>query len=50
MFGFEKNEKDNITDDEMKALKIIGNELLSASLKSISKLQRNGELTEIGGN
>ena len=47
IYGFSKNEKDNINDKELKALKIVGNQFLSYSNEKIEHLLEIEELTEI---
>jgi len=49
LFGFEKNDSDNISKNELAALKIVGNTLLTASEQELLKLLSSGELVIIGG-
>jgi hypothetical protein len=48
IYGFAKNDRDNIYSNEFEALKLFGNALLVATSKEIIKLKQNGELFEIG--
>jgi hypothetical protein len=47
VFGFAKNERANVSRDELKALKLLAKELLSYPLTSLSLAVRSGELIEI---
>lgn len=47
MDGFAKNEKDNIEDDELYALKMYGSAWLNADEKSIVISLKEGKLVEI---
>ena len=47
IFGFAKNERANVSRDELKALKLLAKELLSYPLTSLSLAVRSGELIEI---
>ena len=47
IFGFEKNERANISSDELRALKFLAKELLSYSAMSLTKALQTGELIEI---
>jgi hypothetical protein len=47
MDGFAKNEKDNIEDDELYALKMYGCAWLNADEKSIEISLKDGKLVEI---
>lgn len=54
VYGFAKNERPNISDNELKALKLMAKELLNYSAASRTKAIKFGELIEIevddGGN
>jgi hypothetical protein len=45
--GFEKNEKDNITQNELSVWKMVAKDLLECSDMVLDTLQRDGELEEI---
>ena len=47
MFGFAKNERDNIDDDELKLIKRLAATLLSLSESDVHKALTDGELLEI---
>lgn len=47
IYGFSKNEKDNISSKELKALKIVGGQLLSYSEEKLEHLLESGELFEL---
>jgi len=47
MFGFAKNEKANITDDELKALKLLANQYLGYTSAGLKKACAAGELIEV---
>lgn len=47
VFGFAKNERSNVSKDELKALKLLAKELLSYSVTSLDLAVRRGELIEI---
>ena len=47
MFGFEKSDKDNISKNEEKALKLIAKTLLSYSNKEIDFRVNEGSLIEV---
>ena len=47
IFGFAKNERANVSKDELKALKLLAKELLSYPVTSLSLAVRSGELIEI---
>lgn len=46
-FGFAKNDKDNINDKELEALKIVASELLGYSLIELEKAIKNGKIMEV---
>lgn len=50
LYGFAKNERDNIDDDELRALQLIGSLLLSYEDEKIDHLIDQGELFEIEEN
>ena len=47
IFGFAKNVRANVSNDELKALKLLAQELLSYSATSLNKAVQAGELIEI---
>lgn len=47
MFGFAKNERDNIDDDELKLMKRLAATLLSLNENDLRKALTDGELLEI---
>ena len=47
IFGFAKNERANISSDELRALKLLAKELLNYSAVSLTKALQTGELIEI---
>jgi hypothetical protein len=47
VFGFAKNERSNIDDDEKAALKALATHLLSLTAQALDKAHRAGELIEV---
>jgi len=47
IFSFAKNERANISSDELRALKFLAKELLNYSAMSLTKALQTGELIEI---
>lgn len=47
LFGFAKNERANVSDQELKVLQIIGQTFLNLSFDEISAALREGQLKEI---
>ena len=47
LYGFAKNEKDNIADDELNALRQIAADLLRASQDDLERMIRDDRLTEL---
>lgn len=47
VYGFAKNERSNISDKELKALKLLAKELLNYPAASLTKAIKAGELIEI---
>lgn len=47
IFGYSKNEKDNISDDELKQTKELAKELLSYTTTQLNKLVETGKLIEV---
>jgi hypothetical protein len=47
VFGFSKNERSNIDQDEDEALKKLAVQLLSLTAQAIAKAQHDGELMEV---
>ena len=50
IYGFPKNERDNIESDELKALRLLAKELLGYSEQSLAKAIEAGELIEVSDN
>src|SRR4030067_1478551 len=47
IYGFEKNDRANITDDELEALKEIAEQLLARTGKQLDEAVQDGSLQEI---
>ena len=47
IFGFAKNERASVSDDELKALKLLAKELLNYPAAMLMKAVETGELIEI---
>ena len=47
VYGFEKNERSNVSDNELEALKLLADDLLRLSEKQISKAVGKGSLLEV---
>lgn len=47
LFGFAKNERDNIADSEEKVYRRLSKDLLSMELKAIDNLLKNGTVIEV---
>ena len=47
LYGFEKNDRANITDDELEALKSIADQLLARTGKQLDEAVQDGALQEI---
>ena len=47
LYGFEKNDRANITDDELEALKSIAEQLLARTGKQLDEAVQDGSLQEI---
>lgn len=47
LYGFAKNERENIDDSELQTLRDIGNELLAQGDSPLDEAVRNGKLQEI---
>ena len=47
VFGFEKNDRANITENELEALQELAQELLARTVKQLDETIQNGTLTEI---
>jgi len=47
VFGFEKNDRANITENELEALQELAEELLARTVKQLDETIQNGTLTEI---
>ena len=47
MYGFEKNDRANISDDELEDLKDIAEQLLARTGKQLDEALNDGSLTEI---
>lgn len=50
VYGFAKNERANINDNELKALKLLATHLLEYSNQALLKTIKSGELTEVSDN
>ena len=48
LFGFAKNERDNIGDDQLHSLRVLGANWLAASPDVIGRALSDGDLQEIG--
>lgn len=47
LYGFEKNDRANITDDELESLKEIAEQLLARTGRQLDEAVRDGSLQEI---
>jgi hypothetical protein len=47
VFGFEKNERANISDNELEALKLLADDLLALTETQISEAVSKGSLLEV---
>jgi len=47
VYGFEKNDRTNISDDELEALKDVAEQLLARTGKQLNDATNDGSLTEI---
>ena len=47
VFGFEKNDRDNITTKELEALRLLAADLLQLSNKQVSDAIKRGSLVEV---
>lgn len=47
VYGFEKNDRANISDDELEALKDLAEQLLARTAKQLDEALNDGALTEI---
>ncbi len=47
IYGFAKNERANISDKELRALKMLAKELMSYTAAALTKAMKTGELIEI---
>jgi hypothetical protein len=47
IYGYPKNERANIRDDELRALRLLAAELLSYSAQGLAKAVESGELIEV---
>lgn len=50
IYGFPKNERDNIESDELKALRLLAKELLGYGAQDLAKAAEVGELIEVNDN
>lgn len=50
MYGYPKNERANISRDELEALRLLAKELLGYSEQGLAKAIRAGELIEVSKN
>lgn len=47
MYGYAKNERDNVSRDELKALRLLATELLSYGPAQLGKAMATGEIVEV---
>ncbi|MBB6249902.1 hypothetical protein FHS74_000435 [Nitrospirillum iridis] len=47
LYGFAKNDRENIEDDELQALRIIGANWLAATAERVAQAMEDGDLKEI---
>jgi len=47
IYGFAKNQRSNVSDKELKALKLLAKELLNYPAETLAKAMKAGELIEI---
>ena|ERR1700674_2294877 len=47
VYGFEKNERANISDNELEVLKLLADDLLALTVTQISEAVSNGSLVEV---
>ena len=47
IYGFAKNERTNVSDKELRALKLLAKELLNYAASTLAKATKAGELIEI---
>jgi hypothetical protein len=47
VYGFEKNERANISDNELEVLKLLADDLLALTVTQISEAASNGSLVEV---
>ena len=47
LYGFAKNERDNVDDDELRDLKLLARTYLGTGEETIARLVEAGELTEV---
>ena len=47
LYGFAKNERENVADDELNALRQIAADLLGASHRGLERMISEGRLTEL---
>lgn len=47
VYGFEKNERANISDNELEALKLLADNLLALTKSQVSEAVSNGSLVEV---
>jgi hypothetical protein len=50
IYGYPKNERANIRDDELRALRLLARELLGYSAQELARAVENGELSEVTSN
>jgi len=50
LYGFAKNKRANVSDDELKALKFLATELLGYKVKQLTAALESGALVEIEAN
>lgn len=47
IYGYSKNERDNIRDEELRALRLLAGQLLGYSAQGLAKAVESGELIEV---
>jgi hypothetical protein len=50
VYGFAKNDRDNIDRQELKAFRLLATEMLAMDGKALTVALKNGTIMEIGGN
>jgi hypothetical protein len=47
IYGFEKNERSNVSQNELEALKLLANDLLALTDSQVSEAVKNGSILEV---